>query len=78
MSDKKKLPKVCKRLSALGAGLYSLGVPENSVLEYESGVKAGKFLVLAHGTPAELAKVQKVCGNCSTNYEAKEALQGTA
>jgi hypothetical protein len=37
-------------LSALGAGLISLGIPKNSVVEYEVSLKGGKFLVVAHGT----------------------------
>jgi len=30
-------------LSALGAALYSIGIPEDSVLAYESAVKADDF-----------------------------------
>src|SRR5271169_2273389 len=41
-------------LSALGAGLYSIGVPKDHALKYESTVKAGKFLLVAHGTPIEV------------------------
>src|SRR6185312_5115993 len=34
-------------LSALGAALYSIGVPKDSVLPYEAAVKADSFLVMA-------------------------------
>jgi hypothetical protein len=37
-------------LSALGAGLYSIGIPKDSVVKYEAALKADKFLLLAHGT----------------------------
>lgn len=37
-------------LSALGAGLYSLGIPKDSILQYESALKAGKFVLIAHGS----------------------------
>jgi hypothetical protein len=37
-------------LSALGAALYSIGVPKDSVIQYEADVKTDKFLVMAHGT----------------------------
>lgn len=37
-------------LSALGAGLYSIGIPKESVLVYEEHVKSGKYVVVAHGT----------------------------
>ena len=47
-------------LSALGAGLYSLGIPKDTVLKYETAIKSNKFLVIAHGTPDELAKAKRV------------------
>ena len=37
-------------ISALGAALVSIGIPKNSVLQYEESVKAGKFLLILHGT----------------------------
>jgi hypothetical protein len=37
-------------ISAIGAGLVSLGIPKDSIVEYESALKAGKFVVVAHGT----------------------------
>ena len=49
--------------SALGAGLYSLGIPKDTVLSYETAVKADKFLVIAHGTADELAKASRVMRN---------------
>ena len=45
-------------LSALGAGLYSIGIPKDSVIEYETQLKAGRFLVVAHGTPDEVSKLE--------------------
>ena len=45
-------------LSALGAGLYSIGIPEESVIEYETQVKAGKFMVIAHGPHEEVVKAR--------------------
>lgn len=41
-------------LSALGAGLVSLGLPKEKALKYETSVKAGKFLLIAHGTKEEV------------------------
>jgi hypothetical protein len=37
-------------LSALGAGLYSIGIPKDSIVKYETALKSDKFLVIAHGT----------------------------
>jgi hypothetical protein len=47
-------------LSALGAGLYSIGIPKDSVLKYETAIKADKFLLVAHGTAAEAAKAKDI------------------
>jgi len=50
-------------LSALGAGLYSIGIPKDGALKYESSVKAGKFLLIAHGTPAEADLARRILAN---------------
>jgi hypothetical protein len=47
-------------LSAIGAGLYSIGIPKNSVLKYETAIKADKFLLVAYGTAAEAAKAKGI------------------
>ncbi len=46
-------------LSAVGAGLYSIGIPENSIIEYETQIKAGKFVVIAHGTEGEVKDLRE-------------------
>jgi hypothetical protein len=47
-------------LSALGAGLYSIGIPKYSALKYESSIKAGKFLLIAHGTAEEAEAARRI------------------
>lgn len=47
-------------LSALGAGLYGLGIPKNSVLKYEVALEAGKYVLVAHGTNEEAAKARAI------------------
>jgi hypothetical protein len=47
-------------LSAIGAGLYSIGIPKDSVVQYETSLKAGKFLLLAHGTKNDIERAQGV------------------
>src|SRR5271165_3465449 len=37
-------------LSAIGAGLYSIGIPKDSIVRYDVALKADKFLAIAHGT----------------------------
>lgn len=44
----------------IGGALASLGVPENSVVEYESALTAGSFIVLAHGTEAEVQSAKNL------------------
>ena len=47
-------------LSALGAGLYSIGMPKDSIVKYETALKSDKFLVIAHGTADEVAKAKGI------------------
>jgi hypothetical protein len=47
-------------LSALGAGLYSIGIPKDSVVKYEAALKSDKFLLLAHGAADEVAKAKDI------------------
>ena len=47
-------------LSALGAGLFSVGIPKDSVIKYETAVKADKFLVIVHGTEDEVTKAKEI------------------
>jgi hypothetical protein len=48
--------------SALGAALFSIGIPKDSVIEYEAAVKADGFLVMAHGTADEMARAKAILG----------------
>ena len=47
-------------LSALGAGLYSIGIPKDSIIKYETAVKADKFLVIVHGTKEDVNKAKEI------------------
>jgi hypothetical protein len=47
-------------MSAIGAGLYSIGIPKNSVLKYETALKDGQFLVIVHGTAEDAKKAQDI------------------
>ena len=47
-------------LSAVGAGLYSIGIPKDSVVKYETAIGSEKFIVLAHGTADEVAKAKNI------------------
>ena len=45
-------------ITALGAGLYSIGIPKNSILKYETEVKNGRLLLVAHGTADEVQRAR--------------------
>ena len=47
-------------LSALGAALFSIGIPKDSVLKYETAIKADGFLVMAHGDSAEIERAKSI------------------
>jgi len=49
-------------LSALGAALFSLGIPKDSVLRYETALKTDKFLLVAHGSTDEITRAKEVLG----------------
>jgi hypothetical protein len=47
-------------LTAIGAALYSIGIPKDSILQYETELKADSFLVMARGTPEEIARAKEI------------------
>ena len=47
-------------LSAIGAALYSIGIPKDSVVRYESALRADKFLVLVNGASDEVARASDI------------------
>ena len=49
-------------LGAIGGGLAGVGIPNDSILKYETALKADKFLVIAHGTTAEVERAREIIG----------------
>jgi hypothetical protein len=47
-------------LSAVGAALYGIGIPKDSIIKYETSLKANKFLVIAHGTTEEIDRARDI------------------
>jgi uncharacterized membrane protein len=47
-------------LGALGAGLFSIGIPKNSIVKYEAAIKTDQFLLIAHGTAEDVAKAKTI------------------
>ena len=57
-------------LSAVGAALYSLGIPKDSIIKYESALKADKYLVIAHGEASEVEKARTIMEQLNATTEA--------
>lgn len=47
-------------LTALGAGLFSVGIPKDSIIKYETQLKAERFLLIAHGTVEQVDKAKEI------------------
>jgi hypothetical protein len=47
-------------VSGLLGWLVSLGISKEKILKYESAVKAGKFLVIAHGSSESIVKAREI------------------
>jgi hypothetical protein len=52
-------------LSAFGAALYSIGIPKDSIIQYETDLKADSFLVMVHGTPDEAVRARAILGTAN-------------
>ena len=65
-------------LSALGAGLYSIGIPKDSIVKYEAALKEDQFLLIAHGTAAEVAKAKDIIETTHPAYCTLHAAEAVA
>ncbi len=50
-------------VSALGAALASIGIPKDSILQYEANLKAGKFLLILHAASEEVERAKDRLGD---------------
>jgi uncharacterized membrane protein len=48
--------------SALSAALFSIGIPKDSIIDYETVVQADGFLVMAHGTAEAMERAKAILG----------------
>ena len=55
-------------LSAIGAGLASIGIPRRSVIEYETALQTNKFLLIVHGTRHEVSKAKDIIGKTQPSF----------
>jgi hypothetical protein len=61
-------------LSALGAALFGMGVPKDSVIRYETAIKTDSFLVMARGAKQEIAHAKEILS--SVNPSSLDVHQG--
>ena len=47
-------------VSAVGAGLVSIGIPKDSVLKYDVALKTDKFVLVVHGSPKATEKAKDI------------------
>jgi uncharacterized membrane protein len=45
---------------AIGGALASIGIPKDSIVEYELALKTDKFVLIVHGSADAVAKAQKI------------------
>lgn len=54
-------------VSALVGALSAIGVPKDSVLRYETALKASKFLVIVHGGGAEIRRAHELLADSGSS-----------
>ncbi|HHH49028.1 MAG TPA: permease [Gammaproteobacteria bacterium] len=47
-------------LSVLGAALYSIGIPRDSIVRYETAIKSDHYLLIVHGDQGEVERAHDV------------------
>jgi hypothetical protein len=54
-------------LSAVGAGLYSIGIPRTRIMRYEAALRRQLYLVVVHGAAADVFRAKSILRdrNCS-------------
>jgi uncharacterized membrane protein len=57
-------------VSAIGAGLISLGIPKDSVLKYDVALKTDKYVLVVHGTPEEVEKAKDIIAGTEQSHYA--------
>jgi hypothetical protein len=73
-------------IGVVGAALTGLGLSKESVIKYETHLKASNYLVLAHGTPEEVERARAILDTWSVDepelvhpqHARDEDLAGTA
>ena len=68
-------------LGAIGAGLYGMGIPKDSVVQYELALKTDKFLLMVHDKASEVEKARNIIASTrpvNVTVHAREAVEAAA
>jgi hypothetical protein len=63
--------------SALGAALTMIGVPKDSVIKYETALKAEKYVLIMHGDAAEVAKARTILDSAGSATKVRQLQAGS-
>ncbi|CAH0533581.1 hypothetical protein VST7929_01451 [Vibrio stylophorae] len=55
-------------LGAVGGALASIGVPKDSIVKYDSAIKADKFLVIVHGDTEDISKAKAILADYDLDH----------
>ncbi|XVJ60063.1 MAG: permease [Tepidisphaera sp.] len=55
-------------LSALGAAFYSIGIPNDSILQYETAIRAEKILLVVDGSLEEVKSAERLLAETSATH----------
>ena len=57
-------------VSAVGAGLVSIGIPKDSVLKYDVALKTDKFVLIVHGSAEAVDKAKDIIAGTEQSHYA--------
>ena len=57
-------------VSAVGAGLVSIGIPKDSVLKYDVALKTDKFVLVVHGSAEAVDKAKNIIAGTEQSHYA--------
>lgn len=61
-------------VSALGAALTTIGVPDDVIVKYETALKADQYVLMMHGDAAEIAKARGVLQGANSEPVTRQRL----
>jgi hypothetical protein len=55
-------------VSAISAALYGMGIPKDSILQYETALTTDAYLVMAHDTPSRIAIARAILETAGASH----------